>query len=151
MYFDAIRSYVYYRSGDQEMATDLAQDVFMKLWEKNDRFDASQVKGLLYKMAGDMFVSKIRRKAVEEKYQQGLVLRFSDQTPQDDMEYKELKNRYEKALSLLGENQRVVFLMSRMEGLKYREIADRLDVSQKAVEKRMNQALAFLKQELMMK
>jgi RNA polymerase sigma-70 factor (ECF subfamily) len=48
----------------------------------------------------------------------------------------------------MKEKQRVVFLMSRYDGLKYKEIADHLDISVKAVEKRMNQALDHLKKHL---
>ena len=151
MYFDAIRSYVYYRSGDQDLATDLAQEVFMSLWEKRDRFSTDRIKGLLYKMANDLFISKIRREATEQKYKDDLTLRFKSGSLEDDIAYNELEKRYEHALAQLGENQRVVFLMSRMEGLKYHEIAERLEIGQKAVEKRMNQALTFLKQELMIK
>ena len=48
----------------------------------------------------------------------------------------------------MPEKQRTVFLMSRVEDLKYKEIAERLDLSQKAVEKRMSLALAFLKEKI---
>jgi RNA polymerase sigma-70 factor (ECF subfamily) len=48
----------------------------------------------------------------------------------------------------MPENQRVVFLMSRMEDLTYREIAERLELSIKAVEKRMSLALKLLKAKL---
>jgi RNA polymerase sigma-70 factor (ECF subfamily) len=69
-------------------------------------------------------------------------------TPEDELHFQELKQKYEVALSQLTENQRITFLMNRMEGLTYREIAIRLDISQKAVEKRMSLALASLKEEL---
>ncbi|UCH13169.1 MAG: RNA polymerase sigma-70 factor, partial [Bacteroidales bacterium] len=58
------------------------------------------------------------------------------------------KANYVKALSELSEKQRTVFLMARMEGLKYREIAERLNISIKAVEKRMSITLAYLKKAL---
>jgi RNA polymerase sigma-70 factor (ECF subfamily) len=64
------------------------------------------------------------------------------------MQYKELKSKYEHTLANLGEKQRVVFLMSRMEGMKYSEIAEKLGISVKAVEKRMNGALSTFRQVL---
>ena len=69
-------------------------------------------------------------------------------SPEDEMAYQELKTRYETALLKLSESERSVFLMSRMEELKYHEIADRLQLSVKSVEKKMTAALKYLRQAL---
>ncbi|WP_339739207.1 RNA polymerase sigma-70 factor [uncultured Sunxiuqinia sp.] len=145
-HFDAIRNYIYYRSGDSDLATDLAQDVFLRLWEKQPDYHPKATVGLLYKMAGDEFISQYRRQKLELNYKNSLAFSMEeDVSPEEELEYKELQQRYEKALAGLPEKQRVVFLMSRMDGLKYHEIADRLSISVKAVEKRMKSALDDLK------
>ena len=61
------------------------------------------------------------------------------------MLYKELLKNYELALERLPEKQRTVFLLSRMDGMKYFEIAESLGLSVKAVEKRMKNALEYLR------
>ena len=147
-YFDAIRSYIYYRSGDADLSTDIVQDIFLRLWEKQIVYREKENVGLLYKMAGDEFVSRYRRKQVEMNYIKSLSFKLHDVSPEEEMQYKELQQRYEDALSNLTEKQRVVFLMSRMDGLKYYEIANRLGIGVKAVEKRMKHALEFLKLKL---
>lgn len=147
-YFDAVRSYIFYRCGDTELATDIAQEVFLKLWEKQKKVDIKKVKGLVYKMAGDLFITKYRRKVLELNYSNTLQINNMEQTPEDQLQFKELKIRYEQALKELPEKQRTVFLMSRLEELKYHEIAERLEISVKAVEKRMKNALAELRKVL---
>jgi RNA polymerase sigma-70 factor (family 1) len=144
-HFDAIRSYIYYRSGDADMATDIAQETFMKVWEKQFNLEPSKMKGLLYKISGDLFISKLRRIKVEENYCKSLSFDVKEQSPYDQLQYKELKKNYENALTELPDKQRTVFLMSRIEELKYFEIAERLSISEKAVEKRMHHALSYLK------
>lgn len=140
--FDSIRSYLFYRSGDKELSTDLAQDTFVRLWEKQIKDEGKKTVGFAYKIAGDLFISKYRRNNIEANYINSLEFKFSDFTPEKEMEYNELKLKYEHSLAGLGEKQRVVFLMSRMEGMKYSEIAEKLGISIKAVEKRMNGALS---------
>jgi RNA polymerase sigma-70 factor (ECF subfamily) len=67
-HFDAIRRYLYYRCSDTELASDVAQDLFTRIWEKQMDIDPLKDKALLYKMASDMIVSKFRRKKIEMNY-----------------------------------------------------------------------------------
>ncbi len=145
-YFDAVRNYIYYRSGDDELATDITQETFMRIWEKQLETEPNKIKGLLFKISGDLFVSNYRKQKRMLTFKLNTKPEFSHQTPQDEMEFQELKESYETALAKLPEKQRTVFLMSRMEKLKYHEIADCLGLSVKAIEKRMKIALSTLKQ-----
>lgn len=147
-YFDSVRSYLLYRGAQRDQATDLAQDVFLRVWEKDLAVDPNAAKGLLYKIAGDMFVSRYRKEVLEMNYLKSLKRNDFDLSTENEVRYNELKDKYIKALAGLSEKQRTVFLMARMEGLKYQEIAERLDISVKTVEKRMSNALAFLKKAL---
>jgi RNA polymerase sigma-70 factor (ECF subfamily) len=81
-------------------------------------------------------------------YRKSLKNDVLDFSPEDQLWYKQLYENYTKALAALSEKQRTVFLMSRMEGLTYHEIAERLDLSIKAVEKRMSITLAYMKRAL---
>jgi RNA polymerase sigma-70 factor (family 1) len=143
-HFDSVRNYIYYRSGDAETATDIAQDTFLRIWEKQPS-DLSRITGLLFKIANDEFISQYRRQKVLSKFRLNIKPDLTGRSPEEQVMFEELKVRYETALVNLPEKQRIVFLMSRMEQLKYHEIADRLGLSIKAVEKRMNLALSFLK------
>ena len=147
-YFDSVRSYLFYRGAEKEQASDLAQDVFMRIWEKQLDIDPKTAIRLLYKIANDMFVSQYRREDLEMNYRKSLKMNIDDHSPEDQMQYNELSENYTKALAALPEKQRTVFLMSRMEGLKYQEIAERLNLSVKAVEKRMTLTLSFLREKL---
>jgi RNA polymerase sigma-70 factor (ECF subfamily) len=147
-HFDAIRRYLYFRSGDTVISTDLAQDTFLKIWEKQLDLDAKRDVGLLYKIAGDLFVSHFRRERLSRSIMKELRFELEESGPEEDLQAKELQAKYEKALAHLPEKQRIVFLMSRMEELSYQEIANRLSLSVKAIEKRMSAALAQLRKVL---
>lgn len=144
-YFDSVRSYLFYRGANKEQASDLAQDVFLRLWEKQIVVDSKTVIGLLYKMAGDMFISKVRREKLELNYLNSIQIEVENVSPEDQLSQKEIFAKYTRALAALNEKQRTVFLMARMDGLKYHEIAERLNLSVKAVEKRMSITLAYFK------
>jgi len=144
-HFSGVRNYIYYRSGDQELATDVAQETFMRLWEKKTESLNGSIKALLFKIAGDVFISHLRKRNVAIRYSAKVVEEELSESPYELMQYKELLQNYEQALGRLSEKQRTVFLLSRIDGMKYFEIADNLGVSVKAVEKRMKNALEYLR------
>ena len=145
MHFAQVRNYVLYRSGDAEVATDIAQETFLKIWEKQQEVRTEKVKGLLFKMAGDLFVSHYRKEKLSYQFFNYFIVNEVSQTPEEIYSFKQLKGKYEKALEKMKDKPRIVFLMSRLEGLKYPEIAELLGISVKAVEKRMKQALEHLR------
>ncbi len=149
-YFDTIRSFIFYRCGDTDAASDMAQDVFMKIWEKREKLNSTDLKPLLYKMANDMVISNYRKSSTRMDYEKSITIQNdSPLSPEEELNFEELASTYAKALEKMPETQRVVFLMSRNDELKYHEIAGCLEISVKAVEKRMSAALQYLRTELL--
>jgi RNA polymerase sigma-70 factor (ECF subfamily) len=147
-WFDGIRNYIFYKCGDTEKATDIAQETFLKVWQKQFKYHPQQTKALLYKIAHELWISEYRKIQTARKFELSLTHKIDENSPEHNLEYEELKSNYEKILAVLPEKQREVFLMSRMEELSYKEIADRLGLSVKAVEKRMSLALSELRNKL---
>ena len=146
-HFDDLRRYLIYRSGDQDLSGDIAQNVFMKVWTKKIEIASGNIKSLLFKMATDEFISHIRRKKVEKEYTESIDLRLIRE-PDNNDDLLEKKVLFQKALNQLPEKQKTALLMNKIQGLTYKEIAEVLNLSQKAIEKRIGLALKALKQNL---
>ena len=146
-HFDNLRRYLYYRSGDQDLSADIAQNVFMKIWKKKIDITKGNIKSLLFKMGTDEFISNYRRSKIERDYVNTQDFKLVYET-NDQNDFAEKKQKFEKALMNLTDKQRVALLMNKMEGLTYKEIAESLNLSQKAIEKRISQALSALKNNL---
>ena len=145
MHFAQVRNYVFFRSGNTEVATDIAQETFLKIWEKQNSIQIEKVKGLLFKIAGDLFISHHRKEKRSFEFFNYYVFDKETQSPEDEFAFKQLKENYSNALNKMREKQRTVFLLSRVENLKYTEIAEMQGISVKAVEKRMKSALDHLR------
>ena len=146
-HFDNLRRYLYYRSGDQDLSADIAQNVFMKIWKKKIDISKGNIKNLLFKMGTDEFISNYRRSKIERDYVNSQDFKLVYEID-DENDFAEKKQKFEKALTTLTDKQRVALLMNKMEGLTYKEIAESLNLSQKAIEKRISQALSALKNNL---
>ena len=117
----------------------------MIVWEKIDGLSEEGIKSLLYKISGDLLITQLRKQKVAVSYKVKNVNYDSVENPHEQLKYKELLANYENALKTLPVKQRTVFLLSRMDGLKYHEIASHIGISVKAVEKRMKNALEYLR------
>jgi RNA polymerase sigma-70 factor (ECF subfamily) len=146
--YEYIRNYLYYLSGDMALSEDLVQDVFLQLWEKKDSIKNETVRAFLFTVAKNNFLKNRRRASYDLKFQASLFENTENKSPEYMLEMKEFDEKLQRILSGLPEKSRTVFLMHRIDGMTYKEIAKNLQVSVKAVEKQMSKALSVLNDKL---
>ncbi len=147
-WYKPVRNFIYYRCGDMELAEDLAQDSFIKLWESRNRVERATLKAYVYKIAQNQTINYQKRQQLLYRFQKlGAQDRDFD-TPEKLIEMNEYEARLQEVIASLPDGGREVFLMNRLDDLTYQEIADRLGLSVKAIEKRMSKVLQIFRDQL---
>jgi len=142
---ESLVNFMYYKSGDYSTSEDLMQDAFTKLWKECAKVSLAKSKSFLFTVANNSFLNRVKHQKVVLKFEQLGHSQLNNETPQFLLEEAEFKERLEAAIAALPEDQRVVFLMSRIDKMTYKDIAEKLGLSVKAIEKRMHKALSVLR------
>ncbi|AXT49520.1 RNA polymerase sigma-70 factor [Aquimarina sp. BL5] len=134
-----------------EDAEEIVQDVFLKTWNKRKDIN-SNVNGYLFKMTKNLCLDYLRSKKYKlnssnkilqlESYINHEALSDVDAS---SLIEKELAEKIQVAIQLLPEKCKNVFIKSRVEGKKNREISDELDISLKTVENHMSKAIRHMR------
>ena len=149
--YEYVRNYLFYLSGDMDLSEDLSQDVFMKIWEKQNDIKNKSIKSYLFTIAKNLYFNNHKRKSIELKFKNTVLDNSDNESPEYLMEVKEFDDKLQLAISSLPERCRTIFLMNRMDEMKYSEIAEILEISVKAVEKQMTKALGILRNSISQK
>ena len=147
-YAKDIRRFLFYKTQDVDKAEDILQEVFIKLWENCSKVDYHKVKSYVYSIANNMFLNEKKHEKVVLNFNNNNGKFDTNESPEYILLEKEFMEKLENTISALPEKQREVFLLNRIEKKKYKEIALHLDISVKAVEKRMHQALLVMRKEI---
>lgn len=144
-YSGDLKRFIYYKTQDLDKTHDILQETFVKLWERCGSVDYTKVKSYLFTTANNIFLNSVKHTNVVRAYAKLPQKNTTQESPEYLMIEKEFLEKLEHAISILPETQKEVFLLSRIEKKKYREISDLLGISVKAVEKRMHLALKSMK------
>ncbi|MFH6769830.1 sigma-70 family RNA polymerase sigma factor [Gaetbulibacter aquiaggeris] len=147
-YSQDLHNYLYYKYGDKFSPNDKVQDAFIKLWNNCKDVTFSKAKSFLFTVANNLMLNEIKHHKVVLKYQNENQRDFTNETPEFVLEKKQFLQRYQEVLGKMSEEQRVAFLLNKVEGKKHSEIADMLGITQKTVEYRIYSAFSILKKEL---
>lgn len=136
--------FLYYKYGEENHPRDIAQEAFIKLWDNCHKVLPSKARSFLFTVANNQMLNELAKKKTVIKYNREKPKGHTIESPEFIMEENEYMARLQRAIQDLTEEQRVAFLLNRIEGKKHKEVAEMLGISQKAVEKRIYAALALI-------
>ncbi len=146
-HISGLRNYLFFKFGDGALADDLAQEAFVKLWQ--NCAEVRYPKSFVYTVAKNSALNHASSQKTIQKYADRLPSETTDYaSPEFLMEEEEFQKKFDRAISELTEAQRTALLLNRIEGKKYREIAEMLGISVKAVEKRIHGAMVAMKEKI---
>jgi len=155
LYYPKVRSFAFILLKSEQEAEDVAQDIFVRLWETPDLWEGNLEKNYLYTMVKNTVFNRIKRKNLESKYihtQQDLqditeLAEFED--PLNEIYREELQLLLMLAMEQMPGKRREVFELSRFQHLSNQEIAEKMNLSVRTVEQHIYLALKELKKLLL--
>ena len=130
----------------------MVQDVFLKVWINRLQLPSiTKFTDYLFILARNHIFSELRKKIYEEPFSDHLVNYFRDagNLPDQQLLYRETQGLVAEAIGKMPPQQRLIYSMSREEGLSQEEIATRCAISKNTVKSHMNKALQFIRNYLL--
>jgi len=146
-HYEPLCIFVFGMVKDYDTSEEIVQELFVNFWEKRNEIpDNISIKAYLYRAARNRVLNQIKHIKIKEDFKIFNQEDMSDteQNIGNPAETSELQRMIAQALNKLPPERKKIFLMSREEGLKYKEIADELNISIKTVENQMGKALSTL-------
>ena len=150
-HFKRLHAYAFTILRDEIQAEEMVQQVFFKLWERNENLSLTgSISSYLYRAVHNESLNYIKHQKVRSNHQLNVAYSMKNEVehPAKKIMASELEKKIHSALNELPEQCRTIFQMSRFDELKYREIADKLGISIKTVESQMSKALRLLRVKL---
>lgn len=134
-----------------EDAEGMVQEIFVRLWANREQLDpAKSLNAFLYTMARNEIFGHLRKLLVRRKYLEELSYSLSEssETTERQLEFDELNSIVAQLIRSMPEKRREIYILSRNEGLSYKEISAQLGISENTVDSQIRKALSFLKENL---
>ena len=135
---------------DNDTAEELVQDLFYKFWEKHESLQiTTSLKAYLFNAVRNNSLKYLEHLKIVDKYARNYVPDEEYQEKTDDLiKVSELQQKIDSTLDKMPARVSRIFKLSRFDGLKYKEIADKLNISIKTVEANMGIALKTFRKSL---
>lgn len=149
--YSSLCAYAYNFVREQEASEEIVQEIFFKMWNQRREIQiSSSLDAYLYRSVRNASLNLLKHINIRERYKESNSenIRLSEREEVNPLEASELEKIIRKSIDMLPEQRKRIFIMSRYEELKYREIAEKLNISVKTVENQMGKALSFLRKEL---
>ncbi len=140
--------FLFYKYGQGNNPRDIVQEAFIKLWDNCHKVAPAKARAFLFTVASNQMLNELAKKKTVMKHNSKEQKDYTTESPQFIMEENEYMAKLRSAIQSLTEEQRVTFLLNRIEDKKHKEIAEMLGISQKAVEKRIYTALAIIRKKI---
>jgi len=135
----------------RQEAESIVQNTFLKIWENRQSLDETlSFNSYLFKIARNRVFNELRSMLNQRYYREYLAeyIETFENTTEKELNYSELDQLLKSLIAQLPERRKQIFLLSREEGLTYREIAEKLKISENTVDTQIRKALDHFRQYL---
>lgn len=147
--YPQLSAYAFSFVNNDEVAEELVQEAFLVTWDKRKMLDeAFNLRAYLYKSIHNQALNYLRHQKVVHQHMQYQLGVHVDETQQAEVPNPFLKKAIFEAIEQLPDRSRLIFQLSRMDGLRHKEIARKLNISEKTVEVQVRKARLFLQKKL---
>lgn len=131
----------------KEDAEEILQEVFIKLWEMHALIRVEdKLEGLLFIITRNIIFNENRRKLNENYYKVSMLAAMEESISiEEEIETQNIIEYIDQLIAKLPPLRQQVFNLNRKEGKTYKEIAQELNISEKAVEHQLTKAMRYLK------
>lgn len=131
-------------------AEEIVQELFLKIWRDRKKLKIKHsLAAYLYKSVYNQCMSRLKKEKLSREYHKYALNQTVAEINTDEiLKYKELNRKFFELMDALPERRQLIFKLNRFQGLKYREIAERLSISIKTVEANMSKALQYFRENL---
>lgn len=146
-YYERLCVYVLNFTSNREVAEDVVQEVFLKLWTRRKQLrPEGSLNGYLYTLTYHEFVNTCRKNKQRDKELEAFRLRsLSELLESNEEVFQQKLERIKKAIEELPPRCREIFILNKLHGMRHKEIAKRLDISVKTVENQIGKAMSQLR------
>lgn len=145
-YWNSVYSHALAYTKSAARSQEITQDIFLKVWGKrSDLTEVREFKNFLFILSRNEIISAMRKKLMDVSGHDPLDRPEDTLIPHLQLEYKESYSRFLAAMEKLPPTRKIIFKMSRMEGLKYEEIARKMNLSKNTVKEHIVLALSFVR------
>lgn len=156
VYFPKVRSFASILLKSEQEGEDVAQDIFVKLWETPWLWEDTMEQNYLYTMVKNSVLNRIKHKNIETRYLQeqinlqGMEELVDFEEPLNEVYHNELQLLLKLALAQMPDKRREAFELSRFKQLSNREIAEKMNLSVRTVEQHIYLVVKDLKKILLL-
>lgn len=138
---------ILHRSGDTALAEDLTQATFVSLWERRKTAVIDNLQGYLFRTMQFKFISYLRSQVNEENYISHTLLHQSEPIApiEASIRIKELHAAIDRGVAMMPPKTKEIYTLSRTQYYSVKEIADKLNLSEKAVEYHITKSLKTMR------
>lgn len=130
----------------EDLAKDLLQEVFMKIWQMREQIDPDRSFGaLLYRMSTNLSYNSFRSTLRESNRRKAVYSGEGYSHIEEDVDYQETSQLLEAALSGLSNRQRKIYTLQKLEGKSYKEISELLGISHSAINQNLQVANKYIR------
>lgn len=136
---------------EKHVSEDIVQNVFLQLWANRETLNiTSSLKSFLLRSVQNACLDELRHKKIVREHVAFIEVfgKHSDSFTENYVLYSEIESHIQNAIDSLPDDYKTAFEMHRNDGLKYREIADKLQLTERAVEGRIARSLKILRKAL---